>query len=60
LPNALRAYELIDKMGLRELHSNPWHVQEMCAINGDGLYEGIHKLSEMVRTFQKQRKSIYS
>lgn len=56
LPNALRSYEIVDKMGLRELRGNPWHVQEMCAITGDGLYEGIQKMAEMVKTFQKGRK----
>ena len=59
LPNALRAYELIEKMGMREMRSNPWHVQEMCAITGDGLYEGVQKLASMVKTFQKERKRAF-
>lgn len=56
LPNALKSWELVEKMGLRELRSNPWHVQEICAITGDGLYEGVHKLSDMVKQFQKSKK----
>jgi len=56
LPNALKSWELVDKMGLRELRSNPWHVQEMCALTGDGLYDGIHKLADMVKQYQKERK----
>ena len=42
-------------MGLRELRSNAWHVQEMCALTGDGLYEGITKLADMVKTYQKNK-----
>jgi len=53
LPNALKSYELVDKMGLRDLKSNPWYVQEMCATTGDGLYEGINMMADMVKTFQK-------
>jgi len=56
LPNALKSHELVDKLGLRELKSNPWYVQEMCAVTGDGLYEGVEKIAEMVKTFQKERK----
>ncbi|XP_047137914.1 uncharacterized protein LOC124814351 isoform X1 [Hydra vulgaris] len=56
LPNALKSWELVDKMRLRELSGNPWHVQEMCALTGDGLYEGIQKLAEMVKSYQRENK----
>ena len=55
LPNALKSYQLVDKMGLRELKGNPWYVQEMCATNGEGLYEGINMMADMVKTYQKNR-----
>jgi len=58
LPNAQRSHQLVTELGLRELKSNPWHVQEMCATTADGLYEGIHKLSDMVKEFQKGRPSL--
>ncbi|XP_065656235.1 uncharacterized protein LOC124814351 isoform X1 [Hydra vulgaris] len=56
LPNALKSWELIDKMRLKELSGNPWHVQEMCALTGDGLYEGIQKLADMVKAYQRENK----
>ncbi|XP_065656236.1 uncharacterized protein LOC124814351 isoform X3 [Hydra vulgaris] len=56
LPNALKSWELVDKMRLKELSGNPWHVQEMCALTGDGLYEGIQKLADMVKTYQRENK----
>ena len=54
LPNALKSHELVNKMGLRELKSNPWHVQEMCAVSGEGLYEGVNVMSDMVKSFQNR------
>ncbi|XP_065679572.1 uncharacterized protein LOC100214145 isoform X2 [Hydra vulgaris] len=56
LPNALKSWELVDKMRLKELSGNPWHVQEMCALTGDGLYEGIQRLADMVKTYQRENK----
>lgn len=56
MPNAIKSWQVVDKLRLRELKGNPWHVQEMCALTGDGLYEGISKLAEMVKTFQKEIK----
>ena len=45
LPNAQKSWQLVDSMGLRTLRENPWHIQEMCATTGDGLFEGVTKLS---------------
>ena len=54
LPGALKSWELIEKLDLGSLKSNPWYVQEMCAVTGDGLYEGASKMAEMVNTFRKR------
>ena len=54
LPNALKSYQLVDKLALRELKTNPWYVQEMCATTGEGLYEGVNTMADMVKTFQNK------
>ena len=54
LPNAQKSWQLAEQLGLNELKSNPWYVQEMCAIRGDGIYEGAAKMAEMVNTFWKR------
>lgn len=56
LPNALKSYELVERMELRELTTNPWYVQEMCATNGDGIYEGVTMMAQMVKEFRKKSK----
>lgn len=45
LPNAMGAAEVTDKLRLQTLHNRPWHVQEACAWNGDGLVLGLQWLS---------------
>lgn len=56
LPNALTSQDLAEKLGLRDLSSNPWFIQEMCATSGDGLYEGVHMMAEMVKTYKNKKR----
>ena len=42
LPNACNASEMADKLGLVRLRkTQPWYIQTCCAVNGQGLYEGL-------------------
>ncbi|KAL3853206.1 hypothetical protein ACJMK2_016765 [Sinanodonta woodiana] len=45
LPNAMNAAELTEKLGLQSLRSRTWYIQATCAVQGDGLYEGLDWLS---------------
>lgn len=45
LPNAMSASELTDKLGLQNLRNRRWYIQATCAVQGDGLYEGLDWLS---------------
>nr|XP_054759549.1 uncharacterized protein LOC129265594 [Lytechinus pictus] len=45
--------KLIDELQLRDLTQNPWHIQGACATTGDGLYEGLIELSNMIREYKK-------
>lgn len=53
LPSAMKASQMVEKLGLTTHKRNPWHVQETCAKTGDGLYEGLEKLVKMVKEFKK-------
>ena len=55
-PEAVQSLELVERMKLRELRGHPWYVQEMCAVTGDGLHEGVKKMAEMVKEFVKLSK----
>lgn len=56
LPRALKVNELAQKLSLLQHKANPWHVQEACAKNGEGIYEAMHKLSDMVKEFEKSSR----
>ena len=56
VPGSLRSAELIERLGLRDLKTNPWHVQEICATTGEGLYEGVRMIAEMIKTYRGSRR----
>lgn len=41
LPKAMDPEEVTDKLGLAKLRERTWHVQQSCAVTGDGLVEGL-------------------
>ncbi|KAL2522591.1 ADP-ribosylation factor 2 [Forsythia ovata] len=48
LPNAMRASEITDKLGLQSLRQRRWYIQSTCATSGEGLYEGLDWLSSNI------------
>jgi len=48
LPNAMSVAEITDKLGLHTLRSRKWYIQSTCATSGDGLYEGLDWLSNVL------------
>jgi len=46
LPNAMNAAEITDKLHLQSLHGKKWYIQQTCAPQGQGLYEGLEWLSD--------------
>lgn len=41
LPHALSASDIADKLGLESLKNRQWHIEPTCAMNGDGIHEGL-------------------
>jgi len=41
VPSAMDASEVTEKLGLHKLTDHPWYMQASCAINGDGLLDGL-------------------
>ena len=56
LPRALRSHHLAQQLALVQHKANPWHVQEACATTGEGIYEAMYKLSDMVKEFEKSSR----
>eukprot|EP01118_Nematostelium_gracile_P015206 TRINITY_DN603_c0_g2_i2.p1 TRINITY_DN603_c0_g2~~TRINITY_DN603_c0_g2_i2.p1 ORF type:complete len:181 (-),score=53.98 TRINITY_DN603_c0_g2_i2:86-628(-) len=48
LPNAMSVAEVTDKLGLHSLRNRKWYIQSTCATSGDGLYEGLDWLSNVL------------
>lgn len=46
LPNAMKAADLTDRLGLHSLRNRKWYIQSACATSGDGLYEGLEWVSK--------------
>lgn len=49
LPNAMKAAEITEKLGLHSLRNRQWYIQSTCATSGDGLYEGLDWLSNQLK-----------
>ena len=52
LPSALSGSELIEKLDLNRFTQsrNKWFVQSACAVTGEGIYESMKQMSEMIKT----------
>ena len=48
LPHAMSAPDLTVKLGLQKLTGRQWYIQACCATSGDGLYEGLDWLSDIM------------
>jgi len=48
LPNAMSVAEITDKLGLHSMRNRKWYIQSTCATSGDGLYEGLDWLSNVL------------
>ena len=60
LPNAININELNKRLDIEELskqNKRPWMIQETCAMNGDGLYEGLEWLSNVIKRRKNNGKN---
>lgn len=60
LPNAININELNKRLDIEELtkkNKRPWMIQETCAMNGDGLYEGLEWLSNVIKKRKNKGKN---
>lgn len=49
LPNAMSTAEMTEKLGLHSLRQRSWYIQAACATSGDGLYEGLDWLANVLK-----------
>ncbi|CAI9597066.1 unnamed protein product [Staurois parvus] len=56
-PGARKPMELAEDLGLAKIKGHRWHIQGCCALNGEGLVEGMEVLTNLVKHFQKNGTS---
>ncbi|KAL5009268.1 hypothetical protein ScPMuIL_014849 [Solemya velum] len=52
LPRSLNPSEVTEQLDLHKLRDRKWFVQGCCAVNGDGVHEGMAELSKMVKEYK--------
>ena len=55
LPGALSCGKLVERMELDKLAKtrNKWFIQNACALNGEGIYEAMKQMADMVKENKK-------
>jgi len=48
LPKAMKVQEVTERLGLQKLRNRQWYIQGSCANNGDGLYEGLDWIANIL------------
>ena len=48
LPNCMSVNEIIERLGLNRLRNRKWYIFATCACTGDGLYEGLDWVINML------------
>lgn len=57
LPGAITPAEMTDLLGLKKvLKDRLWYVHPSCATTGDGLFEGLHWLSQNIKSLPIPQK----
>ncbi|XP_011457178.3 uncharacterized protein [Magallana gigas] len=54
LPNALKPSEVADLMTLHKLTSRKWYIQAACATTGEGIFEAMSEMANMVKEYQSK------
>lgn len=52
--NAMSPAEVCESLGLYSLQNRRWHIQGTCAPKGEGLYEGLDWLANILKEMQAQ------
>lgn len=49
LIGAMSSLEVLEKMMLYKIRDRAWHLEETCALSGEGLEQGLNRLIQMMR-----------
>ena len=56
MPNAMSCTQIVENLRLNGLpNKQKWFIQNTCAMTGEGLYEGFHEMSKMVKENENKK-----
>lgn len=54
LPNAASCTEIVERLNLAKLtNKNKWFIQSACAVTGEGIYESMKQMADMIKQTPK-------
>lgn len=59
LPDSMAETEIVEGLGIVNLaarDNRPWQLQKSCAVEGSGLWDGLHWLVKSIKTKPKNNK----
>ncbi|CAN0007187.1 unnamed protein product [Heterosigma akashiwo] len=57
LPGCMSTEALCQELDLNKMHDRKWHIQNSCALTGDGLWEGLDWLFHACLAQERENKS---
>ena len=55
--DAMSSAEIMDRLQLYNLKGHRWHIQEACAKTGEGVFEAMATMSQLVKDLNKNRRA---
>lgn len=53
---AVNPPQLIEQLHMNRYNNHSWYVQGTCAVTGEGIWEGIEIIAEMIKDHKRDRK----
>lgn len=53
---AVNPPQLIEQLHMNRYNSHSWYVQGTCAVTGEGIWEGVEVLAEMIKDHKKDKR----
>ena len=53
---AVNPPQLIEQLQMNRYNSHSWYVQGTCAVTGEGIWEGIEIIAEMIKVHKRDKK----
>lgn len=53
----MKTDQIVEHFDLQNLRGRKWYIQAACAVNGEGIFEGMNQLASMVKEFKKEQNT---